>query len=343
MDEPARRTSLLARYWHSRARDLTVLLLVAASLVSLRVVTTRDSSEETERGATAPLTTESPRVITPPQAVVPSGPVVERKKWKCVTPTKTTQLTVVTYNIKSARFGGYSRLSQIAAELADTDADIVLLQEVDRNRYLSGRVAQPDELSEALGFQYAFGLNVLRPGDSEYGTAILSRFPIESSVNTALPNRAGMQQRGLLHITVQVDGMPVSIYTTHLQNTSRSMRVEQMGRVVQLLGDDPLPTIIGGDLNDTPASPVLASAYSALSDTWSAVGSGQGATAPAGNPRARIDYLLYQQGDDPKTVLTPESAEVLGVGSSDHRAVRATYDLTETQPEVCVPIDQPAS
>jgi endonuclease/exonuclease/phosphatase family metal-dependent hydrolase len=273
--------------------------------------------------------------------VVPSGPVIERKKWRCVTPTRTAELTVVTYNIKSARYGGYSRLDQIARELEDTDADVVLLQEVDRNRYISGRVAQPDELGADLGFQYAFGLNVLRPGDSQYGTAILSRFPIESSLNTALPNRAGMQQRGLLHITVKVDDMQVSIYTTHLQNTSRSMRVEQIGRVVDLLGDDPLPTIIGGDLNDTPASPVLASAYSTLSDTWTAVGSGQGATAPAGSPRARIDYLLYQQGDDPQVVLAPESAEVLGVGSSDHRAVRATYSLTETQPEVCVPIAQP--
>ena len=69
---------------------------------------------------------------------------------------------------------------------------------------------------------------------------------------------------------------------------------------------------------------------SAAIPTASAAGSGGGRTAPAGAPRARIDYLLHA-GEG----LTPLAADVLPIRLSDHRAVRAAYALTDPRDPIC--------
>ena len=54
----------------------------------------------------------------------------------------------------------------------------------------------------------------------QYGTALLSRYPIESVENTPLPRLPGDEQRGLLHAVLDVDGAKLSAYVVHLQHTS---------------------------------------------------------------------------------------------------------------------------
>ena len=318
-----------------------MLTIIVASLVALRVVTTRDSDPTSVDAGSSPSADPAPSQSAdpspPPQRVQESGPPLpELPKEVCVRRDRKATLRVVTYNIKSARFGGQLRLSDIARELATMDADVVLLQEVDRGRVISGRIDTPALLGEALDYRASFGSNVRFP-TGEYGTAILSRFPILQEQNVLLPNRPGMQQRGLLGATIRVRGIPVNVYNTHLQHTSRPMRVVQMQTIVRLLAEDPLPGVLGGDLNDIPASPVMRVAYQVFDDTWTAVGVGPGHTVPAHKPRARIDYLLHQQGDDPDTTIKPLSAQVLGVGSSDHRGVLATYRLKAEADPICVP------
>ena len=352
---PQRLSRAAARLLTGRSGALIGLLVVASVLLVLRLALGGDgeqaggptgpsgpatpSSSPTPSGSTgpsaSPLPSASVSAILPAPTSTPTPAPLPSTT--CVPQTTTARLRVVTYNIKSGRYLGYSRLPELLAELASVHPDVVLLQEVDKNRPISGRRDEPALLGAGLGYQYTFGLNVLRPGDSEYGTAILSRHQIQASNNVHLPNAAGEQQRGLLGVSIQLKGIGVNIYDTHLTNQRPSTRLAQISSVTAILAQDPAPKILGGDLNAIPSSPVLHTALRSLSDTWAAVGRGPGRTVPASSPRARIDYLLYQQGQDPATTITPVSARVLGVGSSDHRAVLASYRLVASADPVCVP------
>jgi endonuclease/exonuclease/phosphatase family metal-dependent hydrolase len=317
-----------------------VLLVAIAAVVGLTALSRQDSDSPDQ--ASEPVT-EPTDSAAPSPSVTPTGPEDRGRKdprrrggdvprlrddpdlpaVTCENPTRTQPLTVVSYNIKSAKLSNGFDLGLIADQLATWQADVVLLQEVDRFRVRSRRQDQPALLADRLGMEWAFGANV-RLGSTQYGTAILSRFPILAEKNVPLPNRAGGQQRGLLWTELDVEGRPVSVYTTHFQHKKSyaDIRREQGIAVENILRDDPNPSILGGDLNSVPSSPPVGILTSGrMLDSWSTASGGQGATAPAGNPRARIDYLLHSDE------LTVTDTAVMPTNLSDHRAVRATYEL----------------
>ena len=262
------------------------------------------------------------------------GGRLPRRALGCLVSTDTS-LEVVTFNMHSGWNRDRSRqmLPQIAAELAALRADVILLQEVDQNRVWSGRVDQPAYLAEQLGMEYAFATNVLRPGESRYGTAVLSAFPILESSNTLLPRPGNTQQRGLLRVVVEAaPGQRVSLYTTHFEHTSQDARNLQARAAADVIAEDPYPAIIGGDMNSRPASPAMATLRTVASDSWLVAGQDAGLTHPAASPRSRIDYLLAR-GDLGVTAIDTYPSQV-----SDHRAVRAAYSLgdeVELPPVAC--------
>ncbi|MGB0099771.1 MAG: endonuclease/exonuclease/phosphatase family protein [Nocardioides sp.] len=282
----------------------------------------------------------SPRPSGPPTATSQGGPgstPPSATSTVCVADDQRTRFSVLTFNIHSARaYDGTVRLATVAEEIARWDADVVLLQEVDRGREWTGRVDMPAVLAKQLDMSWTFGANVRRSATNQYGTAILSRFPIVDSRNVPLPAPPGTQQRGLLAATLDVDGTEVGVYDTHLENTSRVARLQQMRTIAKILRADQRPTILGGDLNAFPDSSVLATARGFAQDTWSAVGSGPGYTASARDPRNRIDYLLYDGGDTAD--LDPTRAVVLRSAVSDHLALWAAYRLVTRAGEICVPV-----
>ena len=334
-------------------RDPTVFLVLGLVLVVAALLATRslvggpdsadlaDVAEPLSGQATTLVTSPSalPSPTTPATPSAPSAPdasptgpppldIKQQGEQQCVPTDEDVDLTVVSYNIKSGHGGG--SLAQIAATLRDTGADIVLLQEVDQLRFASGRIDQPAYFAEQLDMAYAFGKNVNHAGGGGYGTLVLSRYPLVSAQNTFLPQPAGTQRRGLLHVVVDVDDTEVSIYNTHLQNANATARLLQARSIGALVAGDPRPRILGGDMNAPPGSDPMNVLTASWSDTWAQVGSGAGRTAPAGQPRARIDYLLHG-GDG----LTPLAADVLGVRLSDHLAVRAAYRLAARGEPIC--------
>ncbi|HWJ82088.1 MAG TPA: endonuclease/exonuclease/phosphatase family protein [Nocardioides sp.] len=241
-----------------------------------------------------------------------------------------TDITVLSYNIKSARIGG--GIGAFLGIIRGSGADVVLLQEVDKNRSTSGHVDQAGWLASNLGgWDNVFGTNV-DYGGGLYGTAIISRYPIVSSENTHLPNGPGGQQRGLLHAVIDVDGVEMSLYDTHLQNKIDYLKVAQARAIAPIIAADPRPKVLGGDFNssvgDTPLRTIIGGA--GMHDTWGTVGVGSGLTHPSAHPRGRIDLQLYG-GDG----LTATTSDVLPATNSDHRAVRATYQLEGVSAKVC--------
>jgi endonuclease/exonuclease/phosphatase family metal-dependent hydrolase len=230
------------------------------------------------------------------------------------TPART--MTVLSFNIHhGAGEDGVFDLDRVADEIRRTHADVIGLQEVDRHYgERSEWTDQPAELAERLGMHVVYGANLdLEPPAAgqprrQYGTAILSRYPIQSWQNTPLPKgKPAEEQRGLLTAVVNVRGVKVRVMNTHLQHDSADSRLLQAKVVADAVVASKEPIVLTGDLNAIPAAPEITTITEHLRD------GGNAFTYPAPVPTARIDYVL--------TDGLPLFSKVLPTEASDHRPV----------------------
>ncbi|HST58043.1 MAG TPA: endonuclease/exonuclease/phosphatase family protein [Longimicrobium sp.] len=240
-------------------------------------------------------------------------------------PAPAREVTVMVYNIRAGKdVGGSENLSRVAELVRSTGADLVLLQEVDRNTQRSGPADQPATLARLTGYSVAFGRTIGFQG-GDYGIALLSRWPIQRDtliplLVTAPPGRTteGREQRGVLLAVVDAPGGPLAVLDTHLDHTGddvwRMQEIATVLRVARTAGEPGMPLLIGGDLNARPESAVHAELRGAgFRDAWEGCGAGDAMTFPAHAPDRRIDYL-YVSGD-----ARCVRAEVLPGEASDHR------------------------
>lgn len=237
----------------------------------------------------------------------------------------TRHLTVLSFNIHhAAGLDGVLDLDRVAGEIARTRADVIGLQEVDRHFGERSEWAdQPAALAEKLGMHVVYGANLdlepPAPGQPrrQYGTAVLSRYPIVAWQNTLLPKgKPAEEQRGLLSAVVDVRGLAVRVMTTHLQHDSANSRLLQAQVVADAVRASAEPVVLTGDLNATPDAPEVTTLTTHLRDSHR---HGLGYTYPAEAPKSRIDYVL--------TGGLPLTSRVLPTTASDHRPVLATTVL----------------
>lgn len=242
------------------------------------------------------------------------------------------ELSVVTYNIHHG-VGEDDRLDlqRIADEIRSSGAAVAGLQEVDRHwSERSDFVDQAQWLARELKMRVVYAANLdLDPASAEqprrqYGTAILSDYPIRSSRNTLLPRPEGGEQRGLLEAVIKVRGLSVRIANTHLQHNSAVERTAQITRIMELLGGSREPVVLLGDLNARPDSPEIAPLYTRYKDGWAQAGEGDGFTFSADDPRARVDYVFVSPE------IAVRSATVLDTLASDHLPLVAQLGLPST-------------
>lgn len=238
-------------------------------------------------------------------------------------------VTVASYNIHhGVGEDDQLDLNRIAEQIRTSGADIIGLQEVDRHwSSRSDFVDQADYLARVLKMHVVYGANLdldpLEPGQPrrQYGTAILSDFPILESRNTLLPRTGRNEQRGLLEALINVRGVPLRVFNTHLQHNSQAERQAQATAILDIIGVADESVVLLGDLNARPDTPEIATLTDQLVDAWVEAGVGDGYTFSAANPRARIDYVLYS--DD----VVARTAAVLSTDASDHLPVVAELDL----------------
>jgi endonuclease/exonuclease/phosphatase family metal-dependent hydrolase len=228
---------------------------------------------------------------------------------------------LLTYNIHSGvGLDGVLDLGRIADVIDSARADVVALQEVDRFRREQSRFEdQPGVRAQRLGMHLAYAANLdeqpAQPGAprAQYGTALLSRLPFESSTNTLLPCFDGSEQRGLLEAVVASEGVTLRVLGTHLQWHSETERTRQAEAIVATLDDR--PTVLLGDLNTTPGPAAYRCLEGRLADAWTLAGEGEGHTFDADPPARRIDYVWVGGG------VAALSAQVLPSVASDHSAL----------------------
>lgn len=262
-------------------------------------------------------------------------------------------------------------LERTTDAIASLEADIVALQEVDRFWDRSGGVDQPTELVESLDVNACFGANLSHEADGhadkphQYGTLILSAYPILSCDNTFLANQEGWEQRGLLEVRVEIEGLgEVAILNTHLQNTRDGeedeairLRTEQAEAIAERIADLDVPVILMGDFNAEPDEEELASLQdlgsglsvedlpslqdeesSSLQDAWQVAGDEdlEGYTYPASldeDAERRIDVIFASSDFEVVSAEVPVDEDTLV--ASDHLPVVA--DLAPAEPREATP------
>ena len=141
------------------------------------------------------------------------------------------EITLSTLNIKHGAEG----LDTIAAAIQEISPDIIGLEEVDVNCGRSGNIDEPAELARLAGYPYyAFSRAIYFDG-GEYGTAILSHYPIESFAVIPLESGNG-ESRSLGHAVINVEGLSLDVFVTHLSYEDRYLRIEQMQAIAEELG-----------------------------------------------------------------------------------------------------------
>lgn len=251
------------------------------------------------------------------------------------------ELRVMTYNIKHGqsnasctqppRMPGQPPSADCNLDLAGTIAairahapDVVALQEVDRFWARSAYTDQPAAIAAGLEMEHhCFGANLDHGPDShstvphQYGTALISRFPILSCTNTPLTTFSGWEQRGILGAILNVGGVPTRVYSTHLQASRRvkgvfqsatPQRVLQVQDIMNLLSEVSDPVVLMGDFNAGSTSSEMKPLYTSLLDVWREAGAGNGNTSPAkitGDPRSRIDYIFVSPDVAISSVYVP--------------------------------------
>ena len=159
-------------------------------------------------------------------------------------------MKIVSYNIQyGLGADGVYDLERIAGEIAE--ADVIALQEVDRFWARSGMVDSPDVLAGFLpAHHWVFGANLDMDASFErdgrvvsrrkqFGTMILSRWPIISSRNFPLPKWGDRQhhsiQQGMLEAVIGTPLGPLRFYSVHLSHLTAATRMPQIERVLEIL------------------------------------------------------------------------------------------------------------
>jgi len=164
---------------------------------------------------------------------------------------------LVTYNIhKAIGVDGAFRPARIVAILKRYNADITLLQEVDRGAPRSNHLDLASTIAKALHYEHrAVGMNhFMKHG--RYGNATLSRFPIGRQRNIDLTH-TWRKRRGAQHTVIEIPHgrgtVSLDIFNVHLGLSARERSV-QVQRILDSSAMQRLDAthacIVAGDMND---------------------------------------------------------------------------------------------
>jgi endonuclease/exonuclease/phosphatase family metal-dependent hydrolase len=150
---------------------------------------------------------------------------------------------VATYNIRHGLgTDGAVDLARVASVLLATGAELIALQEIDRNLERSGRVDQPAMLTRLTGLPVVFH-PVLERGKGHYGIALAGEGLADVEL-AVLPHTADEQRRG----AIVASWRGLKVVATHLatQPDARAVQIEKLAGTVAELG---VASLYLGDFN----------------------------------------------------------------------------------------------
>lgn len=173
-------------------------------------------------------------------------------------------LKVVSYNIKNG--WGSDTLDTIAQMLADLDADIVGLQEVDYLAGRSGNVKQLEYIANKAGFPYFYYAPVLQLGNGTvplpagvtsniYGHGILSKYPITDyelyyPEAQGTKNGAPAEIRAIARHEILIGDKTLAFYNGHLDGGVGRAQYQEIQNKYMIYDQY---AVFTGDMNETYA------------------------------------------------------------------------------------------
>lgn len=199
---------------------------------------------------------------------------------------------ILVANVHQLRAG----VGPVAAAIGPLRPDVALLNETGPRRRLRA-------LGRELGMQVA--PDPVSPLRRRVRNAVLARPPwrvLEHRLHRFADVRRPLNPRGALLALVEGPPGRLSVCCLHLGLHP----LERLHAVREVLGFElPDPAVVGGDLNELPDGRAVRLLGRRLRDAWAIAGEGEGATFPAGSPRARIDYLFVSDGPVVERAFVP--------------------------------------
>lgn len=242
------------------------------------------------------------------------------------------EFSVLTYNVHGC-VGTDRKLNvdRVAAVIKDTDADIVMLQELDVGRQRSGGADQANNLAAQLEMAYHFNA-ALHIESEQYGDAVLARYPVRLVRSDHLPSIG--ETRGAIWVEVAIGDRKLNVINTHL-GLRRSERLAQIRELhgKKWLGSDRCrqnPTIFGGDLNAVPLSQAFRSVelltHMCPNSRWRRYSP----TFPSRYPILRLDHIFHSK-DLEMTAIAVVGSENAKT-ASDHLPLLARFRWSAGDP-----------
>ena len=241
-----------------------------------------------------------------------------------------TVLRIATYNIHKGvqGLGPVRRLEihNLGHAVEQLDADVICLQEVRKvHRREERYFTQWPELPQAEflcpeGYFPVYQTNA-RTRHGEHGNALLSRWPVRSHGHEDMSDHR-WEQRGLLHVELQVRRHHVHVIVLHLGLIagSRLRQIEQLGRYIEREIPRTARVVVAGDFNDWGAKLRPAMNGLGLQDF-----EGERArTYPSRLPITQLDFV-YGRGLKPTAMHVPRGR--IWWRMSDHLPLIADFKL----------------
>jgi len=208
---------------------------------------------------------------------------------------------------------GRRRAPELGVALAALDADVIVLNEVDRGRYVTGAADLLGTYAAATGMTTVFGPT----SGPLHGTAVLTRLPVVEVARQTLPAGGDPRTRSALTVVLErPDGELLAVVATRLSDVDRRgdtrlPQAQAVAGIVARLRERGLPVLVVGDLAAAPGDPAL----TVLEELLVRALPDSVRTFPATSPRVQVDHVLI-----PPT-WTVESARALNTGLTDHRVI----------------------
>lgn len=231
-------------------------------------------------------------------------------------------LRVVTYNIHHGTdYSDSPSLDRITAVLAELDADIIALQEVDMSLPRSGQQKQAAELARRLNMGYVFGA-AMHYGRGSYGNAVLSRLSISGYNTIPLPDP--QEDRCCLQVNIQVAHDTLGFFAVHLglNHQLRMQHLEQ--QILPAVLSFPGAAILAGDFNATSDQAEIELTTRHLTDSFRYNSGELLNTFSSHRPTARIDYIFANSS------LQIQRSYITRSDASDHFPVTAELILDQS-------------
>ena len=211
-------------------------------------------------------------------------------------------MSLVTFNLHHDREDWPQRRKVILRELQALQPDAIALQEVIQKPHVRNQAAW---LARRLGYDYQF-VSTDPPGRlKRYGNALLTRRPVLARGERLLAPLT--DYRTVAHLRIDVDGQPVNVYATHLNERSdergRRIRAEQVADLLTFIattsGD--APVVIAGDFNALVDASDLSALRQRYGDSYGSVHVNNELAQISTLNRhyydapSRIDHIFFQQ------------------------------------------------